>query len=558
MNRVPEKSRGEAKATAHAGKRAAQAWFRLFKRPGRKGHSLSAAALFSRHRHQRSCWREALSIGKAHRPRQSGFAAGLFLLLAVWCAPHSALADSAAVEAGMVEWPQEEMSRALDYFIDKRMKELDVPGLSLAIVADGKIVLERGYGTADVDGDQPVTENTMFEVGSLGLPVEAYGAMLLARERKLFLDAPLSRDIETPWLPDEDASAAITLRQVLTHTSGLNDRVRIGSRSMSFEPGERFGYSGVGYVYLAHVMAKTENMSFSRLMRLRVFGPLGMSSSGYMVPEALVDNVARGHHALWVPISAFALPLFGAFILFAVVTILIVRLGFHRLRLEPLDLLPAALAAPLVPCFWLYVFRGGWTLLFCAGYFLAWIVAVLAVAAMIQYLRFIVDQGRSDGILSRGATRRLPISPVILGGVFVASLFFMPWQVPAPARDGDDFNAALSLRSSAHDLGRFVTGFLDAELIGEAWRDRMIAERIEIRGRAGEISGWGLGFGTRERNDMLTLWQGSSYIGSQGLMVIDPARRAGVVVLANADSGETLVQEIAGHVLGPEEPWRVP
>ncbi|MEQ8266035.1 MAG: serine hydrolase domain-containing protein [Parvibaculum sp.] len=481
----------------------------------------------------------------------------LLLLCAAFFSPHGVHAQD-NVEDGMVDWPRDEMASALDYFIGKRMEELDVPGLAIAIVSDGRIIFEKGYGIADTDGDQPVTENTLFEVGSLGMPVEAYGAMLLASERKLFLDAPLSRGLETPWLSDEEASDAITLRHVLTHSSGLTDWVRLGLRSTWFEPGERFGYSGMGYAYLAHVMAATAETPFDRLMRTRVFRPLGMSSSGYVVPEEIVGSIARGHHALWVPIAAFALPLFGSFFVFAVVTLLIVRFGFQRLRLEPSDLLPALVLAPLVTCASLYLFRGGWTLLFCAGYFLAWVAAVLAAAAALQYFRFIFEQGRYDSVVSRGASRRLPVSPAILVGVLAASLFFMPWQVPAPARDGDDFNAALSFRSSAHDLGLFMSGFIDGAVIGPEWRARMVEERIEIGGYPNDIFGWGLGFGTRERPDSLTIWQSSGYIGTRGLLVIDPARRAGVVVLANADSGAELTQEIAGHVLGPEGPWQLP
>ncbi|ABS62995.1 beta-lactamase [Parvibaculum lavamentivorans DS-1] len=490
--------------------------------------------------------------------RQSGFMLGLLLLLGVWLAPHTARAQQSDVETGMVEWPRGEMIEALDYFIARRMKELDVPGLALAVVEDGRIVFEKGYGVADIDGDQPVSENTLFEVGALGLPVEAYGAMLLAREQKLFLDVPLARSLKTQWLRDEDARGKITLRHVLNHTSGLNDLVRLGSRSVGSEPGERFAYSGVGFMYLAHVMAQVEGLPFDRLMRVRIFRPLGMSSSGYVVPEEIVGSVARGHHALWVPIAAFAVPMLVTFLVLGLVTLVVARLWLRRLKLEPLDLLPAAFLALLVPCLSLYLFRGGWTLLFCAGYFVAWLAAVAGAAAALHYLRFIFEQGRHDGIVSRGLGRRLPVSPFILGLVFAVSLFFMPWQVPAPARDGDDFNAALSLRSSAHDLGLFISGFLDGAIVGEEWRDRMIEERIEIKRRPGAISGWGLGFGTRENQDGLTLWQNSSYIGSQGLMVIDPTRRVGVVVLANADSGEQLVQEIAGHVLGAEEPWRRP
>jgi CubicO group peptidase (beta-lactamase class C family) len=460
-------------------------------------------------------------------------------------------------EAGMIGWPQAEMRHALDYFIERRMRELDIPGVALAVIADGRIVYEKGYGYADADGDQDVTPSTLFEVGGLGLPLEAYAAMLQVRERKMSLDTPLSDYLKAPWLPDEEASATVTLRHVLNHRSGLSDRVRLGSRGLSFEPGTEFGYSGMGYVYLADVMSEIEGVPFDRLMRQRLFRPLGMSSSGYIIPEGLVGEVARGHHALWMPISAFAGPMAAIFAILAIATVLVLRLGFHRLKLEPFDLVPAAVIAPVGASAILYYLQGGWALLFCLGYFIVWLAAIALIVAAVQYLRFIFDRGWSDGVLSPGV-RRSSFSPVLFVAVLLMSLFFMTWQVPLPARDGDDFNAALSLRSSAHDLALFVTGFVDGALVGPPLRATMIESRVTVAERKGDRFGWGLGFGTRERPDSLTIWQASGYIGTAGLMVIDPARRAGVVVLANADSGAELTQAIAGHALGPEEPWRLP
>lgn len=460
-------------------------------------------------------------------------------------------------EAGMIAWPRAEMRQALDYFIERRMQELDIPGVALAIVADGQIVYEQGYGIADMNGDQLVSPNTLFEVGGIGLPLEAYVAMQLVRERKLSLDTPLSTYLETPWLPDREASARITLRHVLSHRSGMSDWVRLGFRSVAFEPGTEFRYSGMGYVYLAHVMAEIEGVPFDRLMRQRLFQPLGMSSSGYIVPDGLVGEVARSHHALWVPIAALAVPIVALFLLFAFLTVLFVRFALHRLKLEPFDLVPAAIIAPVGASLLLYYLQGGWALLFCLGYFIAWLAAVVVAVAAVQYLRFIFDRSWSDGILSRGA-RRGSASPSIIIAVFLASLFFMRWEVPLPARDGDDFNAALSLRSSAHDLALFMTGFVDGELVGPPLRASMVESRAPVAESGGDSFGWGLGFGTRERRGGLTLWQTSANIGSRGIMVFDPSRRAGVVVLTNADKGKVLMQEVAGHVLGPEEPWRLP
>lgn len=460
-------------------------------------------------------------------------------------------------EAGMIAWPRGEMQQALDYFIERRMQELDIPGVALAIVADGQIVYEQGYGIADMNGDQVVSANTLFEVGGIGLPLEAYVAMQLVRERKLSLDTPLSTYLQTPWLPDSAASGRITLRHVLSHRSGMSDWVRLGFRNVGFEPGTEFRYSGMGYVYLAHVMAEIEGMSFDRLMRQRLFQPLGMSSSGYIVPDGLLGEVARSHHALWVPIAALAVPMVALFLLLAFLTVLFARFVLHRLKLEPFDLVPAAVIAPIGASLLLYYLQGGWALLFCLGYFISWLAAVVLTVAAVQYLRFIFDRGWSDGTLSRGA-RRGGASPSVAIVVFLASLFFMTWEVPLPARDGDDFNAALSLRSSAHDLALFITGFVDGELVGPPLRASMVESRAPVAESGGDRFGWGLGFGTRERRGGLTLWQTSANIGSRGIMVIDPSRRAGVVVLTNADRGKVLMQEVAGHVLGPETPWRRP
>lgn len=521
--------------------------------PCRKGIFPSAAALFSEYRHQRSIWREDKGIDRRGFAGQSrSFLA--MIILAALCLP-SHIAHALDADGGMLDWPREEMAAALDHFIEKRMEELAVPGVAIAIVADGAIVFEKGYGVADASGDQPVTPNTMFEAGAIGFPLQAFAALQMVQEGKLAMDEPLSRALDRPWLPSRAASNAVTLRHVLTHRSGLSDRVRLGSRSVGFEPGSAYRHSGMGFVYLAHVMAEAEGKPFDRLMRERLFQPLGMSSSGYIIPEALVDAVARGHDALWVPITAFAAPMAAIFALCFVVTLLVIRLGFHRLKLKPFDLVPAAVLAPVGASIFLYYMQGGWTLIFCLGYFLVWIAGVLFLTAAIQYGRFILGQGWQDGMISRGSMRREAFSPFSFGVVVVASLFFMSWQVPLPARDGADFNAALSLRSSAHDLARFAAGFINGDLIGVSARARMVDERVEVSGPIGDRAGTGLGFYTRERMDGLTIWQPSANIGLRGLMVIEPARRSAIVVLTNSDSGKVLMQEVAGHVLGVETPW---
>lgn len=484
-------------------------------------------------------------------------AAALLVFAALWPAG-DARAVNHEIAGGMVGWPEHEMERALDFLIERRMTELDVRGVSVAVVADGRLVFERGYGVGDIGGDVAVTEHTLFEAASLGKPVVAFGAMLLARERKIFLDAPMAEAFGAPWLKNDRDRKTVTPRHLLSHRSGLSNNLRFGSRSTSFEPGSQFSYSGVGYMYLADAMAGIEEMGFDRLMRARVFSPLGMHSSGFAIPDALVDTVARPHVPLWMPIVALVGPTLCFFAILAFATLLVIRFGFERLRVRPVEFLPAIVLSPLLAGGLVFVTYGFWALFFSLGYLLVWLAALIVVAFSLQYLRVVLDQGRSDRVVSRGRARRHGLDPAMTGIAFAASLIFMFWQVPGPMRDGDDLNAAASLRSSAHDLGLFMAGFINGTVIGPEWRARMVSERVEIGTRDGAVIGWGLGFGTRETATSLTVWQWGSNVGSKSLMVIDPSRRAGVVVLTNAESGERLAQDIVSHVLGIDGPWRLP
>ncbi|MEE9170781.1 MAG: serine hydrolase domain-containing protein, partial [bacterium] len=135
------------------------------------------------------------------------------------------------------------------------MEKADVPGLSVALIQDAKIVWDHGFGVASRETNAPVTENTVFEVGSLTKPVFAYAALKLVEDGLLDLDKPLSEYLEEEYIED-DRISQITARRVLSHTAGFpNWRPRGGELKIHFEPGEKFSYSGEGYVYLQTVVA---------------------------------------------------------------------------------------------------------------------------------------------------------------------------------------------------------------------------------------------------------------------------------------------------------------
>ncbi len=477
-----------------------------------------------------------------------------YMMLACVVLPSGAMA--ADQEGGMLSWPRAEMAQALSLYLPRRMAEEDVRGLSIAVVADGKIVFEQGYGAADIVGDVPVTSNTLFEAASLGKPVAAVGALAMVREGALKLDVPLGTNLSVPWVGDGDDHELITLRHVLTHTSGLTNFIRCCSDESWTVPGEAFSYSGVGYMYMGHAMAAIDEKPFESVMRVRVLGPLGMASSGFGLAEPLVPTVARGFVPLYQVLLALFVPLVLLSFVSAVTTFLVVRFGLNRLKLEPVDFAPAVFVSIVGTLGLVWLLLGGWGLLFILGYVFAFLLLFsLSVFVLIVAFAYLGFLGPADGTLSRGGQETNPVAiAVAVGLIFVGSLLFMDRNLPVPATAGDAVNPASSLRASAHDLGLFVEGFLKGDVIGADLRDSVLAENVPID----QGIGWGLGLGTRDGKVGQTGWQWGSNPGFQSLMVVDLNRRAGIIVLTNSSTAGPLVQEIAGHVFGETPGWSLP
>src|SRR5687767_5133419 len=145
-----------------------------------------------------------------------------------------------------------------DDYIAAQMRSQNIPGLSLAIIKDGKIVKMQGYGLADVKGKVPATPETVYDIASIGKSLVATGMMLLAEEGLLSIDDPITKHLD--GLPQ--SWGGITIRHLLTHTSGVvrdspgyeqyRDRddsevIRTAySLPLRFAPGEKWEYSKIG------------------------------------------------------------------------------------------------------------------------------------------------------------------------------------------------------------------------------------------------------------------------------------------------------------------------
>lgn len=179
---------------------------------------------------------------------------------------------------------KEQVIARLEQIIPQLMKDGDVPGLSVALVRNGELVWQRGFGVKNAQTKEPVTDSTIFEAASLSKPVFAYAVLKLVDAGKLELDKPLSHYLPGNYDVGDDARLGqITARHVLSHTTGFpNWRPRGGALKIHFTPGARFSYSGEGFVYLAKAVEHVTGEKFNDFMKRMVFDPLEMTSSSYV------------------------------------------------------------------------------------------------------------------------------------------------------------------------------------------------------------------------------------------------------------------------------------
>lgn len=177
------------------------------------------------------------------------------------------------------------------------MQQTDIPGLSIALVQNGRTSWVKSFGTVDPATHEPVTEHTRFSAASLSKTVFAYAVLQLVDQGKLDLDTPLTHywpeRVVTPT--DDPRADQITARIVLSHRTGFRNWRGDENLSIHFTPGERFSYSGEGYVYLQHVVEHIEGKPLNQIAQELVFTPLGMKDSTYIsVPG---PNITMGYNA---------------------------------------------------------------------------------------------------------------------------------------------------------------------------------------------------------------------------------------------------------------------
>jgi CubicO group peptidase (beta-lactamase class C family) len=190
----------------------------------------------------------------------------------------------------------------------------DSPGCALGVYRDGQVAYTRGYGMANLELGAGITPQSVFDIGSTSKQFTATSILLLARQGKLSLDDDIRKYI--PELPNY--GKAITIRHILTHTSGLRDYLTLWNlagvddadlttdddalalivrqRELNFAPGEQWLYSNSGFFLASIIVKRVSGQSLAQFAAEHIFKPLGMAHTRYNDDHmAIIPNRATGY-----------------------------------------------------------------------------------------------------------------------------------------------------------------------------------------------------------------------------------------------------------------------
>jgi len=191
---------------------------------------------------------------------------------------------------------------SINDFLKSRMDSLNIPGLSIAVINDSKVVYHHTFGYANLEKKLPVNKETIFEGASMSKSVFAFFVMKFVEEGKLDLDKPLYEYLPYDDIAHDDRYKKITARMVLSHRTGFpnwRENEEDKKLKIKFEPGTSYEYSGEGYQYLAKVLKhiqKTDWNGLEALFQEKVAKPLKMEHTTFIPTSNVYEKKAEPYN----------------------------------------------------------------------------------------------------------------------------------------------------------------------------------------------------------------------------------------------------------------------
>jgi CubicO group peptidase (beta-lactamase class C family) len=207
--------------------------------------------------------------------------------------------------------PQPPLAQKLDKIVTDALAEQPSAGLSLAVYRDGKAILVKGFGKADLENDVAADARTVYRIGSITKQFTAVAIMQLVEHGRLSLDDDVSKYVDFPAI---FKGKKVTVRQLLTHTSGIMSYTEVRElltmvRALShaellayvkdapfdFEPGTSWKYDNTGYYLLGMIVEKVSGSAYADYLAANVFGRAGLADTSYCLDQPLIPRRARGY-----------------------------------------------------------------------------------------------------------------------------------------------------------------------------------------------------------------------------------------------------------------------
>lgn len=187
----------------------------------------------------------------------------------------------------------------IDAFVQRHIREMGAPGLTLGLADRDGVIAVRTYGHADVKTGRPVAPEDLFEIGSITKSFIGLCALQLREEGKLDLDRPI-RDL-LPWLRIESSYAPITVHHLLTHTSGLPNPLSLPSVPLwtAHAPGEHFHYCNLGFQILGLLLETVDGRPLREIVRTRIFDRVGMKASSPVISHDIRGRMPVSYWPLY-------------------------------------------------------------------------------------------------------------------------------------------------------------------------------------------------------------------------------------------------------------------
>jgi CubicO group peptidase (beta-lactamase class C family) len=231
----------------------------------------------------------------------------LSLRRAVWSAFCMMLIALAFTEVQNVEAQSSSITTAVTDYVKAEMQHQHIPGVSLLVIKNDKIICAEGFGLANVELQVPVKPESVFQSGSVGKQFTATAVMMLVEEGRIGLDDPLTKyffDAPATWKD-------VTVRELLSHTAGFGDYPKkfnyrkdwtedeelklIESIPLAYPPGTNWAYSNFGYVTLGILIHRVTGEFYGDFLQQRIFRPLGMNSTRIISEADIVPNRSAGY-----------------------------------------------------------------------------------------------------------------------------------------------------------------------------------------------------------------------------------------------------------------------